>query len=135
VTCFLDNVKKRRFLRPALTVVVLCAAHYSFAASAGQTRSTAGSSKPALDVQPLNIGDIVKITFPEASNLDSTQQIRRDGRINLPEIGEVTAAGKMPAQLQKELLAAYGSKRVLKEITMTVIKEPRENRLVPGHPK
>ena len=39
-------------------------------------------------------GDTIRIVFPGTPNLDTTQQIRRDGRINLLMIGEVVAAGK-----------------------------------------
>src|SRR3984957_3406306 len=41
----------------------------------------------------LREGDVLKISFPGSANLDTTQQIRRDGKISLPLVGEVIAAG------------------------------------------
>ena len=78
-------------------------------------------ARTAPDVQTLNPGDVVKISFPGAQNLDTTQQIRRDGRINLYMIGEIKAADKSPADFEKELVQAYSSQLVSKEIKVTVI--------------
>src|SRR5882672_2375321 len=73
-------------------------------------------SEPVL----LREGDVVKITFPGAPNLNASQQIRRDGKITLQLIGEVTAAGKTRAALEAELLELYKPQLVTKEITVTV---------------
>ncbi|HXS69144.1 MAG TPA: polysaccharide biosynthesis/export family protein [Candidatus Polarisedimenticolia bacterium] len=70
----------------------------------------------------LREADIVKVTFPGTANLDATTQaIRRDGKITLPIIGEVVAAGKTPTQLEKELIDLYSTQLVSsKEITVQV---------------
>ena len=72
-------------------------------------------------VQTLNPGDVIKIDFPGATNLNTTQSIRRDGRVNLYMIGEVKASDKTPADLEKELVVAYSSQLVSKEIKVTVV--------------
>jgi polysaccharide export outer membrane protein len=81
--------------------------------------------KPANDVQvpaqTLGPGDVIKISFPGAPNLESTQPIRRDGRINLVMVGEVVAADKTPAQLETELVQLFSTQLVSKEIKVTVI--------------
>jgi polysaccharide export outer membrane protein len=70
---------------------------------------------------PLREGDVVRITFPGAPNLNGNpQQIRQDGTITLPLIGEVKAAGLTAAELQARLVAKYGSQLVSKEVTVTV---------------
>lgn len=79
------------------------------------------AAKVAPDVQTLNPGDVVKITFPSTPSLDASQQIRRDGRINLVLIGEVKVTDKTPAELEKYLLEAYSSQLQSKEITVTVL--------------
>ena len=38
---------------------------------------------------------------------DQTQKIRRDGKVSLPLIGEVTAAGKRVIDFQHELVRRY----------------------------
>jgi len=69
----------------------------------------------------LREGDVLKITFPGSPNLDTTQQIRRDGKITLQLAGELTATGMAPSDLEKEIAKAYGSQLASKEVTVTVI--------------
>jgi polysaccharide export outer membrane protein len=74
------------------------------------------------DVQTLSAGDVIKITFPGTPSMrEETQQIRRDGRINLTIIGEVKATDKTPAQLEQELVEAYKTQLTSKEIKVTVV--------------
>ena len=47
------------------------------------------------------------MAFPAAGELNQSQKIRLDGKISLPMIGEVVAAGKSPLALQDELKAKY----------------------------
>lgn len=68
----------------------------------------------------LREGDVLKISFPGASSLDTSQQIRRDGKITLPDGGEMDAAGKTTEQLEKDLIDHYASQLVTKEVTVTV---------------
>jgi polysaccharide export outer membrane protein len=55
----------------------------------------------------LSPGDVLKLSFAEESDLDQTQKIRRDGKISLPYLGEVTAAGKRVIDLQRQLTSRY----------------------------
>src|SRR6266513_775339 len=55
----------------------------------------------------LSPGDVLKLSFAEESDLDQTQKIRRDGKISLPYLGEVTAAGRRIVDLQRELTSRY----------------------------
>jgi polysaccharide export outer membrane protein len=52
-------------------------------------------------------GDTIKLSFAEESDLDQTQKIRRDGKVSLPYLGEVTAAGKRVIDFQRELVSGY----------------------------
>lgn len=52
-------------------------------------------------------GDVVKLSFPGAPDLNQSQKIRADGKINLPLIGEVDAAGRSITRLQEELSSRY----------------------------
>ncbi len=93
----------------------------------------------------LREGDVVKITFPGAPELNSTQPIRRDGNIVLVQIGEIKAVGLTPAELQKELLKRGASAGLLsKEVTVTVESSSfpvyvtgavvRPGKITPDHP-
>jgi len=88
-------------------------------ASAPVATPSAVTVDPA--VQQLSAGDVIRISFPGAQNLDETQQIRRDGKVNLYMIGEVVAADKTPAMLEKDLLQAYSGQLLSKEIKVTVV--------------
>jgi polysaccharide export outer membrane protein len=68
----------------------------------------------------LREGDVLKISFPSSPNLDTTQQIRRDGKISLSLVGEVDAAGKTPDELQAKLIELYAPQISSKEVTVTV---------------
>jgi polysaccharide export outer membrane protein len=72
--------------------------------------------------EPLLIreGDVLTITFPGAPTLNANQQVRRDGKITLGLVGEVAAAGKTVAELEKELVKLYDSQLVSKEVTVSV---------------
>jgi polysaccharide biosynthesis/export protein len=84
------------------------------------------SALPPVSIAPsdtvsLREGDIIKIAFPGAPNLDSQQQIRRDGKIALALAGEVQAARLSPAELGNEIARLYSSQLVTKEVTVTVV--------------
>ncbi len=68
----------------------------------------------------LKEGDSVRITFPGAPNLNTVQQIKRDGRISLQVGGEVSAAGLTVAELEKELVKVCGPQLQVKEVTVVV---------------
>jgi polysaccharide export outer membrane protein len=68
----------------------------------------------------LRDGDTLKISFPGSPNLDTTQEIRRDGKISLPLVGEVDAAGKTPDELQQNLVKLYAPQISSKEVNVAV---------------
>jgi polysaccharide export outer membrane protein len=74
----------------------------------------------------LNAGDMVRITFPAAPELNQSQKIGTDGSLSLPLVGEVHAAGKSPQQLQTELANLYKSQLQDNEVLVTL-----ETRAVP----
>lgn len=68
-----------------------------------QTDSGSSPQQPTI----LRQGDVVKVSFPGSANLDETEQIRIDGKISLPLVGDVQAAGLTPEQLQQYLIKLY----------------------------
>ncbi len=68
----------------------------------------------------LNEGDTLVINFPGAPNLNTSQKIRRDGRITLPVVGEFRAAGVTPSAMEKQLVKLFESELVQKEVSVTV---------------
>ena len=55
----------------------------------------------------LSPGDVIKASYADETIPDQTQKIRRDGKVSLPLIGEVTAAGKRVIDFQHELVRRY----------------------------
>ena len=49
---------------------------------------------------------MIKVAYADESIPDQTQKIRRDGKVSLPLIGEVTAAGKRVIDFQHDSSAA-----------------------------
>ena len=65
-------------------------------------------------------GDVVKLTFSAAPELNQAQKIRVDGKLSLPLVGEVDAAGKTVGQLQGELVQLYKSQLKTPEVTVSL---------------
>jgi polysaccharide biosynthesis/export protein len=93
-------------------VVVLAACAFTvflFASCETPGVEASADQLPAPRTTTLAPGDVVKLSFSEASELNQSQKIRADGKINLPMIGEVDAAGRTIGSLQSELASRYKS--------------------------
>jgi polysaccharide export outer membrane protein len=105
-------------------IITLTAAFASLAAITGcqsPPAPTAGQLDQRAEIV-LRAGDQVRISFPGAASLDTPPQpIRRDGKITLPVIGEVTAAGMTPTDLQKQLLTQFSGQLLSKEVIVAVV--------------
>jgi len=90
------------------------------------------SSKPTAPLplaqapSALTVGDVVKITFPAAPELNQSQKIGTDGTLSLPLVGQVGAAGKTPGGLQSDLSNLYKPQLQDSEVVVTV-----ESRAIP----
>jgi polysaccharide export outer membrane protein len=60
----------------------------------------------------LSPGDTIKVAYADESIPDQTQKIRTDGKVSLPLIGEVTAAGKRVIDFQNQLVSRYKSQEL-----------------------
>jgi polysaccharide export outer membrane protein len=65
-------------------------------------------------------GDVLKLSFPGAPELNQTQKVRADGRISAPMLGEVSASGKRLGQLQSELSQLYKPQLKNSEVVVTL---------------
>ena len=72
----------------------------------------------------LSPGDTIKIAFAENADLDQTQKIRRDGKISLPLIGEVHAAGKRIMDFQNQLINSYDEHLDNPDVLVTLENSP-----------
>lgn len=68
----------------------------------------------------LTQGDVVKLLFPGSPELNQSQKVQTDGKINLPMIGQVQAAGRSISSLQAELSARYSSQLQNTEVVVSL---------------
>jgi polysaccharide biosynthesis/export protein PslD len=87
-------------------------------------------SEPA-NQQVLAAGDVVDIKFLYNSELNDTQRVRPDGKVNMQLIGDVVARGKTPEALQEELNRLYADQLRKPEVTVTA-KTVRNNKVYVG---
>jgi Periplasmic protein involved in polysaccharide export len=77
------------------------------------------------ELMKLREGDVLKISFPSSPTFDTTQQIRRDGKITMQLVGEVDVVGMTPSELEKKLADLYApqlsSKLVMVEVVSSLI--------------
>lgn len=92
----------------------------SMPSAAAKAKPAGTAQKPQTEPIVLRDGDVVHVAFPGSSSLDTTQQIRRDGKIVMPLVGEVVAAGKTPEELQNDLLKLYAPQVNTTQIIVTV---------------
>ena len=90
------------FVRMGLTLALI-----AVAAGCSTPPPTASRDPVPYSEVRLREGDVIKLSFPSATNLDSTQQNLRYGKITLSLDGEVLALGRTPCELEKELLKLY----------------------------
>ena len=85
------------------------------------TQTAPDQTAPAPEVLTLKEGDVIRITFPGVPSMDTTQQVRQDGRISLPMLGEYLVTGKTTEGLTKEMEEYYAPKLVSKEVMVTLV--------------
>jgi polysaccharide export outer membrane protein len=68
----------------------------------------------------LSPGDSIKVSYSDETVSDQTQKIRRDGKVSLPLIGEVTAAGKRIIDFQNEVISLNEGHLENSEVVITL---------------
>lgn len=116
-----STLRPSPLLRFRLAVAGLAAAALFLAGCIGTGKPALPTAAAEPDPQILHFGDVLQVAFPGSPNLNSQQQIRRDGKINLDIIGEVKAADKTPADLEKELQTLFSPHLVSKDVKVTVV--------------
>ncbi len=113
----------RRLTKLTAGVVLLAAVAGCQTGQFTPANTNKSMAKPAAATEAITLreGDILKISFPDSPSLDTTQQIRRDGRISLPLVGEVQAAGMSPSELESQLVSLYAPQLVSKQVTVEVV--------------
>ncbi len=107
-------------------------------------RKVFGAGSPRTFQNRLGVGDVLQINIWEAAEngLFSTQekkrtelppvQIDRSGRITIPFVGSVRAAGYSPLQLQKRIERALEGKAISPQVMVTVVRNVANSVVVNG---
>jgi polysaccharide export outer membrane protein len=90
--------------------------HQSVKASGSNAGSKPSQSDTAFIIGPADLLEIVVMKEPD---LSKTIPVRPDGKILLPLVNEVQAAGKTPAQLQADLVQAFS--KFYEQVTVSVL--------------
>jgi polysaccharide biosynthesis/export protein len=72
-----------------------------------QTPARPDSPKPPVDYQ-IGAGDVLQIFVWKEADLTKEVTVRLDGRVTVPLLGDVDAAGRSPQQLSEELARSFG---------------------------
>jgi protein involved in polysaccharide export with SLBB domain len=116
----------RHHRHPTSTYVSLLAraltvASFGILAACSTPRSTISGEQAAAPTHVvLTPGDVIKVIFSGAPELNQSQKIRSDGKVSMPLIGEVSAARKTLPQLQAELIALYKPQLKYNDILVTL---------------
>jgi polysaccharide export outer membrane protein len=81
----------------------------------------AGGAAGLSEIVTIREGDVLKISFPGAPKLDTTQQVRADGIVTIDVLGEVKVTGLSPKELEKVLSEMFSSQLVSNEVVVTII--------------
>jgi polysaccharide export outer membrane protein len=98
-----------------LLLLILFATATGPAASWAEQQTTATARGEYL----LGAGDTIEVQVWKEEGLSRTLSVRLDGRISLPLIGEIDAAGKSPGELAAQIEKKY--RHILSEPSVTVI--------------
>ena len=110
------------YLNPLFQTIVLCSLTTWLCTgcqSGASSTNLASQAAPPARVT-LAPGDVIKLTFTGAPELNQSQKIRADGKVSLPLVGEVDAAGKTLVALQSELSQLYKSQLKNSDLLITL---------------
>jgi polysaccharide biosynthesis/export protein len=79
--------------------------------------------------QPISAADILEVAVFQVPDLSRTVQVDDGGRVSLPLIGAIDAAGKSTSTLQRDIEAAYGSRYLQSPSVSVFVKESAARRV------
>jgi len=111
-------IRRLHSARPLLTLIACMAL---LAACTPPPQGAAAPAAPATvsEMYVIGPGDSLRIFVYQAPDLSGGVAVRPDGRISVPLVGDITAAGKQPMELAKELEGIL--KKYVHQPTVTVI--------------
>lgn len=94
--------------------------------STGAPSPLSSTARPA--AYRIGVDDVLEISITNDPDLDKTQIVRPDGKIAVPLVGEIQAAGRTPEEVRQHIARELA--RYFREPSVTVIVVRFENRKV-----
>ena len=85
-----------------------------------QSETSDGPARPHVDTYVIGDEDLLVINVWKEPEVSRTVPVRSDGRISLPLIGEIQAAGRTPLQLEKDIAAKLQTYITNPDVTVIV---------------
>lgn len=111
------RLKRSRGLAAAALLIATLVSLVGCAGPANPPLPDQAAAPPRVNLAP---GDVIRLSFSGAAELNQAQKIRADGKLSLPQIGEVHAAGKTIPQLRQELIALYRSQLINSDVVIVL---------------
>lgn len=121
-TTFMNTIGRELKCCSALVGVVLAVAGCTNEIDTAQGIPLPAGAAKAQASESLSPGDVISVAYPRAAEMNLSQKIRPDGRVSLPIIGDVTAAGRTLPAFQKELHRRYSAELQDPKVVVSVIE-------------
>jgi polysaccharide export outer membrane protein len=102
--------------RFTIVFFTLCAA---LAVAAAQSAQPPAPAKPAGDYH-IGAGDMIEFKYFYNPELNDSMQVRPDGKVSLPLIGDVTVAGRTVVEVEAELKQRYAPTLERPEVNVAI---------------
>ncbi|MDQ6624509.1 MAG: polysaccharide export protein [Verrucomicrobiota bacterium] len=104
----------------AINLALTLAVVVGLTSCGGVSRSARVEAVSAFTPVVLNSGDVVRLTFTTAPEMNQTQKIRSDGKVSLPQVGQILAAGKTLSQFENEVKSRYRTQLTNTDVVVTL---------------
>jgi polysaccharide export outer membrane protein len=75
---------------------------------------------PAMGEYVINVGDVLNVQVWEQDKMGGRMRVRNDGRITLPFVNDIDAAGKTPTKLASDLETALKTVILIPKVTISI---------------
>jgi polysaccharide export outer membrane protein len=98
-----DDMKRRILMAVCASLLPIACVAVEAEPETAQRTSAAGAAQQTPPGYLMGPEDVIEVFVWKEPDLSTTASVRPDGRITLPLVGELLAAGKTPQQLQQEI--------------------------------